>query len=230
MRGKTLPGGGSGSRSPLERICSTVSDAISSHVLRYGLVVLSNRVPLPLSSLLPQRTNSPSTYKIMQLEDTIMNDAELELPTLPTISSSISTESMMETCATLSELIQPEKNLPDNVLLSCLYNSVQTMLRDDEKIQVAPRNEFLRKVKDYPEDVFISKVKDTAKAGQEAVTSWGVLFNEGVYSFLFFLQCSNHLPYLDVFYCDRENRNQNMYVTEGSVRGAQAILTSPYLW
>ncbi len=166
----------------------------------------------------------------MQLEDTIMKDAELELPTLPTISPSISMERMMKTCVQLSDLIQPQKNLPDDELLERLWMPVQRMLRDDEKIQPAPINEFLRKVKDYPEDVFISKVKDTAKAGQESVTNWGVLFGEGVYSFLFFLQCSNHLPYLDVFYCDEENQNQNMYVTEGSVQGAQAILTSPYLW
>ena len=78
------------------------------------------------------------------------------------------------------------------------------MFEQDKNLKPAAKDEFLQKVKSYPEGDFIGKVKDLAElkadAAEKPVTRWSALFSDSTYSIFFCLQCSNHFSSLDVFY------------------------------
>jgi hypothetical protein len=99
----------------------------------------------------------------------------------------------------------PNEKIPNDsdTILRRLWMVVHSMLEQDKTLKPTDKAEFLQKVKNYPEEKFISKVKDKANAAQESVTSWGGLFSEGMYPTLFCLQCFNRFLYVDVFYSVR---------------------------
>ena len=137
-------------------------------------------------------------------------------PEFPNISPSISRESMMETCKTLSRVIQPEDE--NDYILHHLWRNVYDLLEVDIKLKPAPEDEFLENVKSSSDGNFIGKVRDLAATGPESVNRWGSLFSDGTYFILFSACCADNFQYLDVFYSRREV--QTLYSTESSVRGA----------
>jgi hypothetical protein len=58
------------------------------------------------------------------------------------------------------------------------WNSVNNILKQDKNLKPATKDEFLEKVKSYPEEDFIGNVKDVANAGEKSATSWGGLFSD----------------------------------------------------
>ena len=137
-------------------------------------------------------------------------------PEFPNISPSISRESMMETCKTLSRVIQP-KDKTDYILRS-LWRNVHELLEVDIKLKPASRDEFLENVKSSSDGNFIGKVRDLAAAGPESVNRWGSLFSDSTYLILFSACSTDNFQYLDVFYSRQEA--QTLYATKSSVRSA----------
>lgn len=95
----------------------------------------------------------------------------------------------METCDKLSRVITPQdEDKSDDWFLDALWGNVYPMLARDRGIKLTTRDEFIEKAKSYPGGGFIDRVKDVANAGEKSATSWGCLFNDGMY--FIFSACS----------------------------------------
>jgi hypothetical protein len=117
-------------------------------------------------------------------------------PETPTIIPSISMESITDTCKRLKRRIQPEEDNP-RITLDLVYSSICEMHEQEKVPNTASKEEFMQKVKSYPQEKFISELKDIVNTGKES--NWIPIVVNGMYSISFYLWCSNHFPHRYVY-------------------------------
>ena len=140
------------------------------------------------------RILTPLSHPLTLSTCTIMQDPST--PETPTIIPSISMESITDTCKRLKRRIHPEEDNP-RYILDNVYSSIHNMHEQEKVPNTASKEEFMQKVKSYPQEKFISEVKDIVNTREPS--NWIPIVVNGMYSISFYLWCSNHFPYRYVY-------------------------------